>query len=83
MVNVILAQANSATDMSNAIGQSLTPEDVQAAAAAVGGAGLFVGGMIIFWVIAGIIGLVFFIWWIILLVDLLNRDFEQKTPILF
>jgi len=79
MIGTLLAQTDSAVDAYDTIGQTLTAEEAEAAAAILGGTGLFFGGMIILWVILGIIGLVFLIWWIVLLVDLLNRDFEQKT----
>jgi len=43
-------------------------EATDAAAAAAGAT--ILGGMLIFWIIAGLIGLLFFIWWIILVIDL-------------
>ncbi|HLC38793.1 MAG TPA: hypothetical protein VJJ80_01555 [Patescibacteria group bacterium] len=52
-------------------------EATDAAAAAAGAT--ILGGMLIFWIIAGLIGLLFFIWWIILVIDLSKRDFPEKT----
>ncbi|MDH4358493.1 MAG: hypothetical protein OEV37_00895 [Candidatus Berkelbacteria bacterium] len=52
---------------------------LEGAAEAAGlGLGVLAGGFIIFWIIAGIIGLAFLIWWIVLMVDLVNRDFPQR-----
>lgn len=79
MISMLLAQADTALDAADTIEQTLTPEEIKAAAGVATGAGLFLGGMAILWVIVGIVGLVFLIWWIILLIDLINRDFEQKT----
>lgn len=54
--------------------------DAEAAAAVAGTAAVGLGiGMIIFWIIAVVVGLVFLIWWIVLLVDLTKRDFPQKN----
>lgn len=82
MVNIILAQADTALDAAEMIEQTLSPEELQAAAGLATGAGVFLGGMVILWVILGIIGLAFLIWWIVLLVDLINREFEQRTTYL-
>lgn len=48
------------------------------AAAGVALAGIF-GGFLIIWVIVGLIALAFLIWWIILLIDCINRDFPDRT----
>ena len=48
------------------------------AAAGVAAAGLF-GGLAIFWIIFGLISFVFFIWWIILIIDCVKRDFPEKN----
>ena len=79
MINEVLAQAGTVLEATDAIGQSPTPEELEAVAGVVAGAGLLFGGMILLWVVLGLIFLAFLIWWIILLVDLVNRDFEQKT----
>lgn len=79
---MLLAQADTALDAADTIGQTLTPEEIKAAAGVATGAGLLFGGMAIVWVIVGLVGLVFLIWWIVLLIDLLNRDFEQKNTYL-
>lgn len=51
-----------------------TTTDAEAAA------GLAVlGGMLIFWIIAMVIGLAFFIFWIVMLVDCVKREFEQRS----
>jgi hypothetical protein len=51
-----------------------------ATSAAVGTAA---AGFAVFWIIfiiiASIVGLIFLIWWIILLIDLSKRDFPEKT----
>jgi uncharacterized membrane protein YqjE len=78
MINEVLAQADTMLDTTS-IMQSPTSEELEAAAGVVAGAGLLFGGMILLWVVLGLIFLAFLIWWIILLVDLVNRDFEQKT----
>ncbi|MBU0670752.1 MAG: hypothetical protein ABH835_01700 [Patescibacteria group bacterium] len=51
-----------------------TGEDAAAATAA---AGLGIG-MIILWIIMMAVGLAFFIFWIVMLVDLIKRDFDQR-----
>ena len=52
------------------------------AAAGVAAAGLF-GGLAIFWIILWLIfavaGLIFLIWWIVLIIDLSKRDFPEKN----
>ena len=82
MINEVLAQADTALDAANAIEKTLTPEELEAAAGIATGAGLLFGGMILVWVVLGLVFLAFLIWWIVLLVDLVNRDFEQKTAYL-
>ena len=78
MLPILLAQAEELTvealpsvsvDLGNAV-----------AATAAGGAVL--GGLALLWGALGLVGLVFFIWWIVLLVDLLNRDFPQRSTYL-
>ena len=54
----------------------------EAAAAATAGAGLFFGGLLIFWAIFGLLSFAFFIWWIFLIIDLAKRDFPQKSTYL-
>ncbi len=48
-----------------------------AAAGAAGAA--FLGGFVILWIIIGLLFLAFFIWWIFLLIDCINRDFPEKS----
>ena len=36
-------------------------------------------GVMIFWLVYGLICLAFFIWWIFLLIDLSKREFPEKT----
>ena len=57
-----------------------TTTGIEAAGTAAGAA--ILGGFVIFWIIFGLVTLVFFIWWIVLLVDLTKRDFPQKTTYL-
>jgi glucan phosphoethanolaminetransferase (alkaline phosphatase superfamily) len=52
-----------------------TADDVATTAA---GTGIF-AAMFGFWAIFGVISLVFFIWWIVLLIDLTKREFPEKT----
>lgn len=56
--------------------------DAAAATAAVTGAGLLFGGLALFWLIYAILSLFFFIWWIVLIIDLTKRDWPQKTTYL-
>lgn len=59
------------------------PEVSDAAAkAAATGVGLVWGGLMLFWVVAGLLSLVFFIWWIVLIIDLTKRDWPGKTTYL-
>lgn len=51
------------------------PSDAAAAAVGVG----ILGAFAIFWIIIGAIYLAFFIWWIVLLVDAIKRDFPERT----
>ena len=75
---VLLAQgtdslSQSAEDLAQA------EQDLANASIAVSaGSTALLGGLLVFWIIAIIIGLVFFIWWIVLLIDLTKRDFPQK-----
>ena len=91
MIPVILAQveatAESAVETmpdSSAVVQSLSDlqKQAEAATAATAGAGVLAGGLVILWIALAVVGLFFFIWWIILLVDLLNRDFPQRQTYL-
>ena len=54
---------------------STTTSDAVAATTA---SGLAIG-LIMLWVVAVAIGLAFLIWWIVLIVDLVNRDFPEKS----
>lgn len=36
-------------------------------------------GLILFWIIFGLVGLGLFIFWILMLIDCIRRDFDQKT----
>ncbi len=78
MLPVLLAQttdslSQSADDLAQA------EQDLANASIAVSaGSSALLGGLLIFWIIAAVIGLVFFIWWIVLLIDLTKRDFPQK-----
>lgn len=85
MLPLLLAQADSAAEgfVSAVPIDSIDLSAVNDAAGAAGvGLGLLAGGFVIFWIILAIVGLAFFIWWIVLLVDLLNRQFEQRTTYL-
>ena len=55
-----------------------TTDEAAAAASAAVGVGVL-GGLLVLWIILGLLGLFFFIWWIILLMDLSKRDFPQKS----
>jgi len=48
------------------------------AAATAVGTGI-AGGLLVLWILLVVVGLVFFIWWIVLLVDCVKRDFPDKT----
>ncbi len=77
MLPVLLAQT--ADELSATAALSALANSEQAAAVA-GTAAVGLGiGLIIFWIIAVLVGLVFLIWWIVLLVDLTKRDFPQKN----
>jgi len=52
-----------------------TADDAATAAAGTGIAAAFFG----FWAIFGVISLVFFIWWIVLIIDLTKREFPEKN----
>jgi len=82
MLPVLLAQVESATEsaIDNLDFSGVTDQAASAAAAGAGTA--ILGGLMVLWIILGIIGLFFFIWWIVLLVDLTKRDFPQKTTYL-
>jgi len=55
----------------------------EAAAVAVGGGLAALGiGVALIAILGGLIGLFFFVWWIILLVDLAKREFPQKSTYL-
>jgi len=54
-----------------------TTSGTDAAAGAAGAA--ILGGFALFWIIFVLISLVFFIWWIVLLIDLSKRDFPEKN----
>ncbi len=54
-----------------------TTTGIEAAGTAAGAA--ILGGFVIFWIIFGLVTLVFFIWWIVLLIDLSKRDFPEKS----
>ena len=56
-----------------------TSSDAAAAAAVATGAGALAIGWIIFWLIFGAISLIFFIWWIVLIIDLTKRQFPEKN----
>lgn len=81
MLPVLLAQADSAIEAVPTVDWSAIPDSADAAAAAALGTGAAaIGiGMIIFIVIASLIGLIFLIWWIVLLIDLTKREFPQKS----
>lgn len=65
---------NSAQQAQDALNQAAA----SAAAAAQTGIALSMGLLAFFW-IYGLICLAFFVWWIVLLVDLSKRDFPEKT----
>lgn len=77
MLPVLLAQT--ADELSATVDLSALAESEAAAAAAATGAAAIGVGLIIFWIIAIVVGLIFLIWWIVLLVDLTKRDFAQKN----
>jgi len=78
MLPVLLAQGvDSLSQSADDLAQAQADLANASTAAAVGSTAIF-GGLLIFWIIAVIIGLVFFIWWIVLLIDLTKRDFPQK-----
>jgi Kef-type K+ transport system membrane component KefB len=52
--------------------------DATDAAAAAVGVGIL-GGLFLVWLIIGLLSLAFFIWWIVLIIDLTKRDFPQKS----
>jgi hypothetical protein len=59
-----------------------TSSDAAAAAAATtaaAGFGALAIGWVIFWIIFGVISLIFFIWWIVLIIDLTKREFPEKN----
>jgi len=57
------------------LAQTTSSSDAVAGTAA---AGIF-GGLIFVWVIVGLVFLAFFIWWIVLLMDCIKRDFPEKN----
>lgn len=81
MLPVLLAQTDSALEAVPTVDWSAIPDSVDAAAAvALGTGAAAIGvGMIIFVAIASLVGLVFLIWWIVLLIDLTKREFPQKS----
>lgn len=62
-------------------GTDAATDAADAAAAAAIGTGIF-AGLAIFWLVFALLSLVFFIWWIVLIIDLAKRDFPQKTTYL-
>jgi glucan phosphoethanolaminetransferase (alkaline phosphatase superfamily) len=76
MLPVLLAQADGLTETVDF--SALAQSEAAAAAASTAAVGLGIG-MIIFIIIGSIIGLIFLIWWIVLLIDLSKREFEQKS----
>ena len=58
-----------------------TTTDAADAAAGVAAAGIL-GGLALFWIIYAALSLFFFIWWIVLVIDLAKRDWPQKTTYL-
>lgn len=76
MLSILLAQVPPVPDMP-AIESSHMGAD--ALATILAGYGIFLGGFIVLWVAIALIGLVFLIWWIVLVVDLANREFKDKT----
>lgn len=77
MLPVLLAQTADELSATAAL-SALVQSEQAAAVAGTAAAGLGVG-LIIFWIIAVIVGLVFLVWWIVLLVDLTKREFPQKS----
>ncbi|MDD3773885.1 MAG: hypothetical protein PHW50_01205 [Patescibacteria group bacterium] len=55
-----------------------TSDGQAATAAGVALAGIF-GSFLLVWVAAILVGLAFLIWWIVLLIDCVNRDFPDKN----
>ena len=62
--------------MLNLLAQVSTDIPETDAAAAALGLGIF-GAFAFIWVIVALVGLAFFIWWIVLLVDCIKRDFPE------
>ena len=81
MLSLLLAQAEDTLETVPSVDWSAVPSNADAAAAAavVGGATAIGAGVLIVSIIGGIIGLIFIIWWIVLLVDLSKREFPQKS----
>jgi len=75
MPSLLLAQTEDATTMPN------TASDAVAAAAGTGLLAVW-GGLMIFWLILVLVSVIFFIWWIVLLIDLTKREWPQKTTYL-
>ena len=76
MTNMLLAQVPPIPDIP-AIESSHMGAD--ALATVLAGSGIFLGGFAVLWTAMALIGLVFLIWWIVLIIDLANREFKDKT----
>jgi Kef-type K+ transport system membrane component KefB len=81
MLPILLAQAEQTVEAMPTVDWSAIPSSADAAAAAALGTGaVALGvGMMIFIAIASLIGLIFLIWWIVLIIDLSKREFPQKS----
>jgi len=79
MLPVLLAQADSVAETAIANFDASAVSNEAAAAVATGAGTAVLGGLIILWIVLALVGLFFFVWWIILLVDLSKRDFPQKS----
>jgi len=79
MLPTLLSQVNAVDMVVETATVGFEEFDSGATAAATAAGGLFVGGMLIFVIIASVIGVVFLVWWIMQIIDLANRDFPQKS----
>ena len=81
MLPILVAQAAQTVEpiVESSVDLNALQNEAAAAAVATSGAAAIGVGMLVFSIVAGLIGLIFLIWWIILLVDLAKRDFPAKS----
>lgn len=84
MLAILVAQAaDTITPLAmESVDYAALQNEAAAAAVATSGVAAIGIGVLIFSIIAGLIGLIFLIWWIVLLVDLAKREFPAKTTYL-